>query len=75
MNQAIIINDDYEFNHNKQYWQCSAMLSGEKVIIIINSSVSSNELTQAIKFDWEYVIEEWFEENEPNNNTVEITIK
>ncbi|XPF93069.1 hypothetical protein ACM9HF_13665 [Colwellia sp. RE-S-Sl-9] len=75
MNQAIIINDDYEFNHNKQHWQCTAMLSGEKVVIIINSRVSSNELTQAIKFDWEYEIEEWLEENEPNNNTVEITIK
>jgi hypothetical protein len=75
MNQAVIINDDYEFNHDKNYWQCTAMLSGEKITITINSSVSHDELTQDIKFDWEYIIEEWLEENEPSNNTVEIFIK
>jgi len=72
MNQAIILNDDYTFNHKAQYWQCTGMLSGEKLNIIIMSSVQPNELTQSIKFDWECVIEDWLVDNEPEGNQIEV---
>ena len=72
MNQAIILNDDYLFNHNKQYWECTGMIGGEKLLIIIKNSVLPNELTQDIKFDWECVIEDWLVVHEPEGNQIEI---
>lgn len=68
MNQSFIINDDYSFDKNSIRWICSAMLAGSKVTICIESNVSENELTQDIKFDWECIIEEWLDENEPDIN-------
>lgn len=75
MNQAIILNDDYTFNHIEELWYCTGMLSGEKVQIILNSSVLPSELTQDIKFDWECVIEDWLADNEPEGNQIEILIE
>lgn len=75
MNQAIIINDDYQFNLADQYWQCTAMLSGEKITIKIHSNILSGELTQSNKFDWECEIEDWLESNEPINSVIELYLK
>lgn len=74
MNQAIILNDDYSFNHKEQNWQCTGMLSGENLLITIKSSVLPNNLTQDIKFDWECVIEDWLADNEPEDNKVIISV-
>lgn len=68
MNQAFIINDDYLFDKSKGIWCCTAMLSGNKITIYIQSNVAEKELSQDIKFDWECVLEEWLELNEPDNN-------
>jgi len=75
MNQAIIINDDYTFDAQDKYWQCSAMLSGEKVIIKIQSDILPEQLSQDIKFDWECEIEDWLESNEPMNNVIELNLR
>jgi len=72
MNQAIIINDDYKYIHENQHWQCTAMLSGEKVLIKIVSDISPNELKQETKFDWECEIEDWLESNEPIDSVIEL---
>lgn len=72
MNQAIIINDDYEYIHDDKIWQCTAMLSGEKVYIKIVSDISPSELQQETKFDWECEIEDWLESNEPINSVIEL---
>jgi len=48
------------------------MIGGEKLLIIIKSSVLPNELTQDIKFDWECVIEDWLVVHEPEGNQIEI---
>lgn len=74
MNQSLIINDDYIYNKDKLCWSCSAMLSGNLISIYIVSKVAEDELDQSIKFDWECIIEEWLEENEPDiNNNITIT--
>lgn len=75
MNQAIIINDDYQFNHQKNYWQCTAMLSGERIAIKIISNILPEQLTQEHKFDWECEIEDWLEANEPMNNEIVLKLK
>ncbi|WP_426359248.1 hypothetical protein ACPUVO_03095 [Pseudocolwellia sp. HL-MZ19] len=72
MNQAIIINDDHEYHHENKYWQCTAMLSGEKIIIKIASEILPEQLTQDNKFDWECEIEDWLESNEPINSIIEL---
>lgn len=74
MNQAIILNDDYLFNYKEQCWQCTGMLSGEKLLIVIKSSVLPNELTQDTKFDWECVIEDWLVVHEPKGNQIEVSV-
>jgi len=74
MNQALIINDDYVFNYNKNYWQCTAIISGEKRTIIIYSNILPNQLTQAVKFDWEYLIEEQLEDQELIDPIIEVTM-
>lgn len=74
MNQAIIINDDHEYHYENKYWQCTAMLSGEKIIIKIVSEILPEQLNQDHKFDWECEIEDWLELNEPINNIIELNL-
>lgn len=75
MNQAILLNDDLNYCCQTLQWQCTGMLSGEKITIFINSAISPQELTQAIKFDWEMAIEDWLEDNEPNiHNQIKLTL-
>ncbi len=74
MNQAIIINDDHQYHLKNKYWQCTAMISGEKVIIKIYSEILPGQLTQGNKFDWECEIEDWLESNEPINNVIELNM-
>jgi len=68
MNQSFILNDDYSFDKHKGVWCCTAMLTGNKITIYIQSNVTEKELSQNIKFDWECILEEWLEVNEPDNN-------
>lgn len=74
MNQSLIINDDLTYISEEHCWQCTLMLSGEKITIIIKSDISPENMTQDIKFDWEALIEDWFDDHEPTNSQVEITI-
>lgn len=67
MNQAILFNDDLTYSDTKQCWQCSGILSGEKVTVFIYSEIIPSQLTQTIKFDWEIMIEDWLEDNEPDD--------
>jgi len=74
MNQSIIINDDYVFNYDKYYWQCTAIISAEKRTIIIYSHILPNQLTQTVKLDWEYLIEEQLEDQELTAPVIEVTM-
>ena len=67
MNQAILLNDDLTYLAPNT-WQCTGMLSGEKITIVIKSNVTPETFDQSIKFDWEIAIEDWLEEHEPDEN-------
>jgi len=66
MNQSFIINDDYQFDKQSGCWCCTAMLAGNRITIFIKSDINEKQLTQNVKFDWECIVEDWLEENEPN---------
>lgn len=66
MNQAILFNDDHTYVVEKQLWHFTGLLSGNQVSIFISHSDST--ISQADKFDWEEKVEEWLEENEPDDN-------
>ena len=75
MNQAIIINDDHEYNNKEQCWQFTGILSGEKILIKIFCEVLPSQLSQEHKFDWECDVEDWLETNEPINSIIELRLK
>ncbi|WNC68576.1 hypothetical protein RI845_00140 [Thalassotalea nanhaiensis] len=66
MNQAILFNDDHIYIVEKQLWRFTGLLSGNQVNIYIAHSASA--ISQADKFDWEEKVEEWLEDNEPDEN-------
>lgn len=75
MNQTILFNDDHFFNAKIAAWCFTGLLSGEIINICIFSKYVSNEtLTEKVKFDWEMLIVDWLEENEPICGVIEITI-
>jgi hypothetical protein len=68
MNQSVIINDDYVYDKKLGAWKCTAVFSGNLITVFLYSKVGENELDQSTKFDWEYIIEDWLEDNEPDDN-------
>lgn len=76
MNQAILLNDDLYFDHNKKSWLITGQFNGEKVTIKIEEChLPANTLiTQSLIFDIEDNIECWLKENEPEGQQV-ITLR
>jgi hypothetical protein len=73
MNQAILFNDDHHYDTTKQQWVFTGSLSGEKVLVVINSRLHQHSIiTDAIKFDWEILVEDWLEHNEPISGVINI---
>jgi hypothetical protein len=70
MNQAILFNDDFSFCNNKKAWSFTGQLSGELVRIYIKGVDEYTIITQPQKFDWEMMVEEWLEGNEPDNQII-----
>ncbi len=70
MNQAILFNDDLTFNKGKQAWTFSGLIAGNKIYITIISSKykENDEISSNTVFDWEEAVEDWLEDNEPNEN-------
>jgi hypothetical protein len=69
MNQAILLNDDHHYDTAKQRWVFTGMLSGEHIMVVVDSTLTQqSNITDAIKFDWEILVEEWLESNEPPIN-------
>lgn len=65
MNQAILFNDDHTYLTKKQCWRFTGLMSGSLVVIFITTPYV--ELSQELKFTWEELVEEYLEEQEPNN--------
>jgi hypothetical protein len=64
MNQQILFNDDIIFNDQIKAWVFTGLLAGERITIEIISE-EPLELSDALKFDFEFQVEEWLEDNEP----------
>lgn len=77
MNQAILFNDDLEFNGENDAWCFTALLSGQSVTIYFHSMQLKrlDEIDNCTKFDLEEIVELWLEKNEPEGNTIHIQIR
>lgn len=75
MNQQILFNDDLCFMPEKNYWQWSAIVSGENIAIVVKSVITPDTFTVNHQFDWELAIEEWLENNDIDNNQLTISLK
>ncbi|WP_068547013.1 hypothetical protein [Thalassotalea crassostreae] len=65
MNQAILINDDFEYIKQDSCWRFTGMLNAERVTIYIKHQ--NQTLTDSLKFDLEEMVEEFLEEDEPDD--------
>lgn len=71
MNQAILLNDD--LSYDGKYWRLSGLLSGQRIDIVVTTKQSA--YSDALKFDIEMAVEDWLEDNEPDNSSIiEITL-
>ena len=71
MNQAILLNDD--LSYDGKYWHLSGLLSGQRIDIVVTTKQSA--YSDALKFDIEMAVEDWLEDNEPDNSSIiEITL-
>ncbi|GLX80550.1 hypothetical protein [Thalassotalea eurytherma] len=71
MNQAILLNDD--LSYDGKYWRLSGLLSGQRIDIVVTTKQSA--YSDALKFDIEMAVEDWLEDNEPDNNSIiELTL-
>ncbi|WP_371375566.1 hypothetical protein [Thalassotalea aquiviva] len=68
MNQAILFNEDYEYNHQMQAWKFTGMLNGQLLTIYIKGN--EDEINESLKFHWEEQVEDWLEDNEPDEHNV-----
>ncbi len=71
MNQAILFNDDIHFSQQYKQWCFSVMLSGEKTWVVIYSQFTEQAIISTeVKFDWEMLVEDWLEDNEPEAGVI-----
>jgi len=77
LNQAILINDDWDFDDKHDAWCCTALLSGQHITIYFHSMQLKllTEITNCTKFDLEDVVELWLEKNEPENEIIHINMR
>lgn len=76
MNQSILFNDDHHFDEVLNSWVFSGIIAGEIIKIVIDSELSKDQIiTDEIKFDWESIVEDWLDENEPENQIITINNK
>lgn len=71
MNQAILLNDD--LSYDGKYWRLSGLLSGQRIDIVVTTKQLA--YSDALKFDIEMAVEDWLEDNEPDDSSIiEITL-
>lgn len=77
MNQAILFNDDLQFDKQHQAWSFTGQLSGQKITVYFHSLQLKQlaELDNCTKFDLEDITELWLEKNEPEGSEIHIEIK
>ncbi|MEH6596658.1 MAG: hypothetical protein V7736_14055 [Colwellia polaris] len=77
MNQAIIFNDDLQFNKAHDAWSFTGQLSGQRITIYFHSMQLKQltEINNCTKYDLEELTELWLEENEPEDDEIHIEMK
>lgn len=77
MNQAILFNDDLEFDKEHQAWCFTGQLSGQRIKIFFHSFQLKqlSQIDNCTKYDLEEVTELWLEKNEPEGNEIHIEMK
>lgn len=77
MNQALLFNDDLEFNHQHDAWRFTALLSGQKITIYFHSMQLKrlDKIDSCTKYDLEEIAELWLEKNEPENDVIHINMR
>ncbi|MGL1957253.1 MAG: hypothetical protein OCD00_08055 [Colwellia sp.] len=74
MNQAILFNDDCNFDEQQDSWRFTALYSGQHVTIYFHCQQLKRleKIDQCTKFDLEETIELWLENNEPEGDEIHI---
>lgn len=77
MNQAILFNDDLQFDIEQDAWCFTALLSGQSITVFFHSMQlkSLDKIDSCTKFDLEEIVELWLEKNEPEGNTIHINMR
>ena len=70
MNQAILFNDDFCYCQENKAWSFSGQISGERVQIYMKGVNENTVIAQSQKFDWEMMVEDWLEDNEPDDQVI-----
>tara|TARA_R110000787_G_scaffold249711_1_gene355282 strand:- start:862 stop:1095 length:234 start_codon:yes stop_codon:yes gene_type:complete len=77
MNQAILFNDDLQFDKLHDAWSFTGQLSGQKITIYFHSMQLKQlmALDNCTKYDLEDIAELWLEKNEPEDNEIHIEMR
>ena len=77
MNQALLFNDDVEFDQEQDAWRFTALLSGQRITIYFHSIQLKllDEIDGCIKYDLEEIVELWLEKNEPEGDSIHINMR
>jgi len=77
VNQALLFNDDIEFDQQQDAWRFTALLSGQRITIYFHSIQLKlmDEIDRCTKYDLEEVVELWLEKNEPEGDSIHINMR
>lgn len=77
MNQAILFNDDLNFDEQQDAWCFTALLSGQRITIYFHSVELKRlgKIDSCTKYDLEEIVELWLEKNEPENEIIHINMR
>ena len=70
MNQSLLLNNDLAFNDALKAWQLTGFHQSQDIRIYISSNklASDTSITNELLLDIEADIEDWLENNEPDEN-------
>ena len=77
MNQAILFNDDLNFDVKEDAWCFTAQMAGQILTIYFHSMQLKQlgDIDNCTKFDLEEIVELWLEKNELEGNVIHIQMR
>lgn len=72
MNQSVLLNNDLSFKLTLNAWTITGFYQSQPIEVRIPETTlaSTTEVTDGVIFDIEADIEEWLEENEPDESNI-----